>query len=39
MRRRREDENVKLPLPPEMEGRNDTTPPAPKLQRKNGPQV
>lgn len=39
MRRRREDENVKLPLPPEMEGHNDNTLPTPKLQRKNGPQV
>lgn len=39
MRRRREDENVKLPLPPEREGRNDSTPPLPKAQRKNGPQI
>jgi len=37
--RRREDDNIKLPLPPEPEGRNDNAPPAPKAQRKNGPQV
>lgn len=39
MRRRREDENVKLPLPPEMEGRNDNAPPGPRTPRKNGPQI
>jgi len=36
--RRREDDNIKLPLPPELEGRDDT-PPAPKPPRRNGPQA
>lgn len=39
MRRRREEGNIKLPLPPDMEGNNDNAPPAPKALRKNGPQV
>lgn len=39
MRRRRDEDGIKLPLPPEMEGRNDNTPLPPKAQRKAGPQA
>lgn len=34
MRRRREDENIKLPLDPALEGNNDNQPPKPKAQAK-----
>lgn len=34
MRRRREDENIKLPLDPALEGNNDNKPPQPKAQPK-----
>lgn len=39
MRRRREEGNIKLPLPPDMEGNNDNAPPTPKALRKNVPKT